>query len=86
MRYDFRCSVCGHEEERDVPVAERDAQPCPVCPSLMARLPHFAEVGITVPETFHLNARYYTDPDRLPGVREAWDEETGTAHPGRRYY
>jgi hypothetical protein len=52
----------------------------------MARLPHFAEVGITVPETFHLNARYYTDPDRLPGVREAWDEETGTAHPGRRYY
>jgi hypothetical protein len=43
----------------------------------MVRLPHFKDVSLQCPETFLVNNRDYTDPDRTPGCRQAWDEACG---------
>ncbi len=51
MRYDYRCPVCGREEEREVPVEGRDEQFCG-CGAKLKRL--LSRPYIRIPRAFRL--------------------------------
>lgn len=85
MRYDYKCPACGNQEERFVPLADRDEQHCHsvidddvvlTCGAKMDRQPHFMGVLVQTPETFLISASKYREPQN-DVERARWDAEAG---------
>lgn len=68
MRYDYQCENCGQEEERSVPVEDRDQQICS-CGAALRRLCGFKNLTINIP--MHFGAQGSSASDILPSSPEA---------------